>query len=136
MGKDDKFLFNLIDDVSEMNNLLISAPTDAEDVVAYALSLITPYMDHPLFSESIAGLWDYHADEDDAGAEFIHPWMSRSEYINEANRAIAVSENHHDNPIPDAIKTLYNEKWISPLILNRVEVGETDENKNKFLHSH
>merc|ERR1712228_527735 len=120
---DNKFLFNLDDDVSEMNNLLISAAgDDTEDIVKYAISLITPYMDHPLFSEAIAGLWLYDGEEDDSelGDEsFIHPWLSRSEYQQQVNHFIDNEGLHHDNPIPDDLKTLYNKRWISPLILNR-----------------
>merc|ERR1719464_2336092 len=130
---DGKFLFSLEDDVSEMNNLLISAPEDSDDIVDYAISLITPYMDHPLFSEHIAGLWLYDGEEDDSAngdESFIHPWLTRSEYQQAVNHFIDNEGTHHDNPIPDDLKTLYNKRWISPKILakvNKVKVTEDDE---------
>merc|ERR1711933_522771 len=67
MDKDNKYLFNLIDDVAEENNLMISAENEdiTQQSIDYAISLITPYMDHPYFSEAIDGLWDYDSNEDD-----------------------------------------------------------------------
>merc|ERR1712130_34780 len=123
---DDKYLFNLIDDISEEHNLLLSDNESNNDLIIYAKNLFEPYLNHPLYSENIKGLWNYLEEEDmtDQGILFTDPWMSEDEYYEYVTTAI--KKQRHFSPVPDDLLDLYTKPWISP--------KKREENKRKHNH--
>merc|ERR1719410_3396360 len=95
-------------------------------------------MDHPLFSQSIDGLWDYDSNEDEGEGKQIHPWLSLEEYLREINHAIDVEINHRDNAISDEIRALYNNKWSIDVDGSndnneRAEIEEVEQNGHNTI---
>ena len=117
-GLDDKYLFNLEDDIAEEHNLLLAADADgdgdSEELVDYAKSLFGPYMEHPLYSENIKGLWNYLKEEDmtDQGILFTDPWMTDDEYFDYVT--MIIKKQRHSSPVPDELLDLYTKPWSAP----------------------
>jgi len=112
---DDKYLFNLIEDVAEEHNLLLGDDEDEKDeLIAYAKSLFDAYLEHPLYSENIKGLWNYLEEEDmtDEGILFTDPWMSEEEYFEYVT--MCIEKQRHFSPVPDALLELYTKPWVAP----------------------
>jgi len=112
---DDKYLFNLIEDVAEEHNLLLGDDEDEKDeLIAYAKGLFDAYLEHPLYSENIKGLWNYLEEEDmtDEGVLFTDPWMSEEEYFEYVT--MCIEKQRHFSPVPDALLELYTKPWVAP----------------------
>lgn len=131
----NKYLFNLVDDIAERENLLITKDQNVNDLVDYAKNLFSDYVQHPLYSENIAGLWNYLEEEDmtEQGVLFNDPWMSEDEYFDYVT--LCINKQRHHSPIPDALLDLYTQKWKAPKYENDKKTKKKHGKNDKKLSS-
>merc|ERR1712129_226462 len=130
---DDKYLFNLDDDTTEEHNLLLVDEADNDALIGYAKDLFATYLEHPLYSQNLNGLWNYLEEEDmtDQGVLFTDPWMTNEEYMEYIDTII--KKQQHFSNVPDKLIDLYTIPWVSPLKQEDVE-KKGKHHKNKRMN--
>eukprot|EP01084_Bolivina_argentea_P289501 497156_1 len=119
----DKYLFDLTQDISEKINLLQLTNNSVDPLVKYAKNILTQYTKHPLYSQHLPFLWDRLTEEGDPTLfddGFIHPFLSKKSYFSHLKNGF---DNIKGNT--KELRSLYFNKWQPPLYLSKSYVSSS-----------
>merc|ERR1712151_540578 len=103
---------------------------DTDHIIKYAQSLLADYVEHPLYSEHIKGLYqDMKQSDNPQKGSFVEPYLTNDEYMEHINKFMDEEDTKYDNPISPELRRLHTEAWKSPLMLSANVVMDNNNKK-------
>ena len=150
---DNKYIFDLTNDVSERTNLLqIEDDNVTTALVKHAKKLMKPYAENPLYGEHLKFLWIRMPVGDPnliGEGGFVSPFLTELDYFKHVSRGFSgleeefqqAAQEARDNhkrftgqmPFSKALKGLYFQKWKPPHYDERMKDDDAKSKEGSLL---